>query len=191
MVRATTRTVTVSWILVKNAGILRKRSIVERSVPHHVVREEADMVAIHPVGHPNHLNCPLLLSVHHQLHRAEADNNVLLQHLIPAHLVLLARAALAAHLQPHNLHKDARRMNRRMDLHLYCRRHLRIVKKNGRGCHIWRRCGRSDLLHRCACAASVMSLAICLQLEVLDLSTRVTKGDFCLQACALLPQRRI
>ena len=76
----------------------------------------------------------------HQLHPTEADNNVLLQHLIPAQLMLLAQATPAAHLRPHNLHR----------VHLYCRRCLGIVKKNGCGCQIRRGRRRSNLLRRCA-----------------------------------------
>ncbi len=58
-------TATVSRIPVENAGNLRERSVVVSSVPHHVAREEADTAAIHPLDHPNHFNCLLLLSVHH------------------------------------------------------------------------------------------------------------------------------
>jgi hypothetical protein len=90
MIHVAFRTVTVSWIPIENAGNLRKRSVVASGVPHHVAREEANMAAIHPLGHPNHFNCLLLLSIHHQLNRTEADNNVLLQNLIPAQLMLLA-----------------------------------------------------------------------------------------------------
>jgi hypothetical protein len=140
MIRAAFRTVTVSRIPVENAGNLRKRSVVASGVPHHVAREEADTAAIHPLGHPNHFNCLLLLSVLHQLHRTEAENNVLLQHLIPAQLVLLAQVAPAAHLQPHYLHKVC----------LYCRHCLGIVEKNGRGRQIGRGRRRSNLLCRCA-----------------------------------------
>ena len=98
MIRTAFHIGAVSRIPVENAGNLRKHSVVASGVPHHVAREEADTAAIHPLSHPNHFNCLLLLSVHHQLHRTEADNIVLLQHLIPAQLVLLARAAPAAHL---------------------------------------------------------------------------------------------
>ena len=150
MIHAAFRTVTVSRIPVENAGNLRKRSIVASRMPHHVAREEADMAAIHLLGHPNHFNCLLLLSVHHQLHCTEADNNILLQHHIPAQRVLLAQAAPAAHLRPHNLHKDARSMDRQMDLCLYCHRHLGIIEKNGRVRHVRRRRRRSNLLCRCA-----------------------------------------
>ncbi len=98
MICAAFRTVAVSRIPVENVGNLSERSIVASGVPHHVAREEANTAAIHPLGHPNHLNRLRLLSVHPQLHRTEADHNVLLQHLISAQLVLLARAAPAAHL---------------------------------------------------------------------------------------------
>ena len=152
MIRAAFPTVTVSRIPVENAGNLRERSIVASRMPHHVAREEADMAAIHLLGHPKHFNCLLLLSIHHQLHHMEADNNILLQHLVPAQLVLLARAAPAAHLQPYkNLHKGARSMDRRMDLRLYCYRNLGIIKKNGRVRHVRRGRRRSNLLCRCAC----------------------------------------
>ena len=109
------------------------------------------MAAINPVTYPNNRNCFLLLPLHHQLHRTELDHNVLLQHIIPAHLVLLARTALAAHLHPHNLHENAGWMDGLLRHHcLSCRPHLKIIEKRGRGRHIQRGHGRNDLLHRCA-----------------------------------------
>jgi hypothetical protein len=90
MIRVAFLTVAGSRIPVENMGNLRERSVVASSVSHHVAREEANTAATHLLGHPNYFNCLLLLSVHHQLHHTEADNNVLLQHIIPAQLVFLA-----------------------------------------------------------------------------------------------------
>ena len=187
MVRVAFRTVPVSRIPVKYAGYLHQRSIVESGVLHHVAREEDNAAAIDPVSHPNHPNCFFLLSLHQQLHHTEADHNVLLQHLIPAHLVLLAQAALAAHLQSHDLHKDAGQMDRLSPHHrLSCRPHLMIVKKNGSGNIIWHGHGRSDLLCRRARRGkrAVVGHTLARSLGLVDKSDG---GDSFLQACGPLP----
>ena len=105
MEQASIRQVAGLRIVTQNAGDLRKRLIVSRSVLHYVVREKANRAAINPTGYPNCRDCHLLFPLNHQLQFAEAHNHVLLQH-ITAKLVLLALTALATHHHPYNLEKD-------------------------------------------------------------------------------------
>ena len=93
----------------------------------------------------------------------------------------LAQTDLAAHLCPHNLHKNAGRMDGLLHHHhLSCCPHLRIVKKNRCGGHIQHGHGRNDLLHRYARRGKCD--------VVVALLTTVTGGTSCLQVRALLPQ---
>ena len=127
----------------------------------------------------------------HQLHRMEADHNVLLQHLIPAHLVFLPRAVLAAHLQPHILQEDAGWMDGLSPHHCHsCCPHLIIVKKNGCRHHIWRGRGRNNLLRRCTHRGKREVVGHTLAARSLGLVNKSDGGgDSFLQARAPLPRR--
>ena len=105
MEQASIRQVAGLRIVTQNAGDLRKRLIVSRSVLHYVVREKANRAAINPTGYPNCRDCHLLFPLNHQLQFAEAHNHVLLQH-IAANLVLLARTALTTHHRPYDFNEN-------------------------------------------------------------------------------------
>ena len=109
MKQATLRRVAL-WIVTENTSDLRKRPVVSWSVPHHVARDKANAAAIDPVRHPYCCNRRLLFPLNHQLNLTEVHHSILLQHLA-AITVLLARAALATHLNPYNLDDNTTRMN--------------------------------------------------------------------------------
>jgi hypothetical protein len=192
MIRAVFLTVAVSRIPVENVGNLRERSVVASGVPHHVAREEANTAAIHPIGHPNRFNCLFLLSVHHQLHHTEADNNVPFNTSSP-------HSSCSSHERPPRQLICDPTISTRMPgawtggwiFAFTVAVTWGLLRKTGAGATSGTDAEGATFFAGAHAAASVMLLATRLLLEVLDSSMRVTGGDSCSQARATLPQWQV